>query len=78
MVGSAGSAGLYAVHNLPFVSPFLVFSFSLVFSIVHLPQFGSNRCNSFVLNFTLVFLSYEPCAHLSPLFLLRIQSIPKP
>ena len=38
MVGSAGSAGLYAVHNLPFVSPFLVFSFSLVFSIVHLPQ----------------------------------------
>ena len=59
MVGSAGSAGLYAVHNLPFVSPFLVFSFSLVFSIVHLPQFGSVRCNSFVLNFTLMFLSHE-------------------
>jgi len=77
VVGFAGSAYLNTVHNLP-LSGFLLLSFSLSFLIDTYRNFGSNRCNSLILNITLMFLSHEPCALMSPLLLLRIQSIPKP
>ena len=60
MVGFAGSADLYAVHNCTVVSLFLVFSpFRYRSRSFIYRKLGSVRCNSFVLNFTLMFLSHE-------------------
>ena len=51
MVGFAGSADLYAVHNVPLsASSSIVFSFSLLFRSFNYRKLGSVRCNSFVLN----------------------------
>ena len=60
MVGFAGSADLYAVHNVPLSASSLVFSpFRYCSRSFIYRKLGSVRCNSFVLNFTLMFLSHE-------------------